>query len=138
MAAGGYMQVSPSVTSGAPFSKTGNARVETEALVAHTLRGEGFDASEDGTGRQNLIPVSCAWNQLGLHAAVRRLTPKECELLQGFEPGYPLIPWRGKPAALCPDGPRYKALGNSMAVPVMRWLGERIIFVEKLMAVEAA
>lgn len=55
--------------------------------------------------------------------AVRRLTPLECERLQGFPDGYTLIPYRGKPAA---DGHRYKALGNSMAVPVMRWIGERL------------
>jgi DNA (cytosine-5)-methyltransferase 1 len=54
---------------------------------------------------------------------VRRLTPRECERLQGFPDDYTLIPYRGKPAS---DGPRYKALGNSMAVPVMRWIGERI------------
>lgn len=58
--------------------------------------------------------------------AVRRLTPRECERLQGFPDDYTLIPWRGKPADQCPDGPRYKALGNSMAVPCMRWIGERI------------
>ena len=57
-------------------------------------------------------------------AAVRRLTPKECERLQGFPDGWSDVPWRGKPNA--PDGPRYKAIGNSMAVPVMRWIGERI------------
>ena len=61
--------------------------------------------------------------------AVRRLTPIECERLQGFPDGYTLIPYRGKPAA---DGPRYKALGNSMAVPCMRWIGERIQMVEDL------
>ena len=55
---------------------------------------------------------------------VRRLTPVECERLQGFPDGYTNIPWRKKPES--PDGPRYKALGNSMAVPVMRWIGERI------------
>ena len=57
---------------------------------------------------------------------VRRLTPTECERLQGFPDNHTLIPWRGKPAADCPDSPRYKAIGNSMAVPVMRWIGERI------------
>lgn len=56
-------------------------------------------------------------------SAVRRLTPMECERLQGFPDNHTLIPWRGK---MAPDGPRYKALGNSMAVPVMRWIGERI------------
>lgn len=54
---------------------------------------------------------------------VRRLTPEECEFLQGFPRGYTLTPYRNKPAA---DGPRYKALGNSMAVPVMRWIGMRV------------
>jgi len=55
--------------------------------------------------------------------AVRRLTPEECEKLQGYEPGYTAIEYRGKPAA---DGPRYKALGNSMAVPVLSWILGRI------------
>jgi DNA (cytosine-5)-methyltransferase 1 len=57
---------------------------------------------------------------------VRRLTPTECERLQGFNDCHTLIPWRNKPAEECPDGPRYKALGNSMAVPVMAWIGQRI------------
>lgn len=57
---------------------------------------------------------------------VRRLTPMECERLQGFPDGYTAIPWRGKPADQCPDGPRYKALGNSWAVPNVTWLGKRI------------
>ncbi|WP_440111691.1 DNA cytosine methyltransferase [Acidovorax sp. BL-A-41-H1] len=57
---------------------------------------------------------------------VRRLTPTECERLQGFPDDYTLIPWRKKPAGDCPDGPRYKALGNSWAVPVARWIGQRI------------
>lgn len=60
---------------------------------------------------------------------VRRLTPRECERLQGFPDDWTAIPFRGKPAA---DGPRYKALGNSMAVPVMRWIGERIAAVEAI------
>ncbi len=66
---------------------------------------------------------STAVPAVSLGSAVRRLTPVECERLQGFPDQYTLIPVRGKPAA---DGPRYKALGNSMAVPVMRWIGERI------------
>lgn len=57
---------------------------------------------------------------------VRRLTPEECERLQGFPDGYTAIPWRKKPASECPDGPRYKALGNSWAVPNVRWIGQRI------------
>jgi DNA (cytosine-5)-methyltransferase 1 len=63
--------------------------------------------------------------------AVRRLSPRECERLQGFNDDHTLIPWRNKPADQCPDGPRYKALGNSMAVPCMAWIGKRIDAVEK-------
>lgn len=62
--------------------------------------------------------------------AVRRLTPRECERLQGFPDDWTKISYRGKPADECPDGPRYKAIGNSMAVPVMRWIGERIAMAE--------
>jgi DNA (cytosine-5)-methyltransferase 1 len=65
--------------------------------------------------------------------AVRRLTPRECERLQGFPDDHTLISWRGKPADQCPDGPRYKALGNSMAVPCMAWIGKRIDAVERSM-----
>lgn len=63
-------------------------------------------------------------------ATIRRLTPTECERLQGFPDGYTAIPYKGKPADKCPDGPRYKALGNSWAVPCARWIGERIAAVE--------
>lgn len=57
---------------------------------------------------------------------VRKLTPIECERLQGFPDNYTRIAWRNKPSEQCPDGPRYMAIGNSMAVPVIRWIGERI------------
>lgn len=66
---------------------------------------------------------------------VRRLTPRECERLQGFLDDCTLVPHRGKPAA---DGPRYKALGNSMAVPVMAWIGRRIQKVENAMNIQQA
>ena len=62
---------------------------------------------------------------------VRRLVPVEVEFLQGFPRNYTRIPWRGKPAENCPNGNRYKALGNSMAVPCIKWLGQRIEAVEK-------
>jgi site-specific DNA-cytosine methylase len=65
--------------------------------------------------------------------AIRRLTPKECERLQGFPDDWTKIPYRNKPADQCPDGPRYKACGNSMAVPVMRWIGERINLIESML-----
>lgn len=63
--------------------------------------------------------------------AVRRLTPRECERLQGFPDDWTKVPYRGRPADECPDTPRYKAIGNSMAVPVMRWIGERIDAAER-------
>lgn len=153
--------------------------------ISHTLKAEGFDGSEDGTGRGTPIiamahgqdgaeiktdnsaptltrnheaPIAAygiPGNRIGrapenggnatepMHdvspcltvadrhgvatsISVRRLTPIECERLQGFPDNHTLIGWRGKDAAECPDGPRYKAIGNSMAVPVMRWIGERI------------
>jgi len=86
-------EVGPSMgASGPPYSRTGNERVEADALAIHNM-------------------------------AVRRLTPVECERLQGFPDNYTDIKLKGKDT---PDGPRYKALGNSMAVPVMAWIGKRI------------
>ena len=73
-----------------------------------------------GSGRSDQDPC------VATGMAVRRLTPMECERLQGFSDGYTAIPWRNKPASECPDGPRYKSLGNSWAVPCARWIGERI------------
>ncbi|MCA3636890.1 MAG: DNA cytosine methyltransferase [Methylobacterium sp.] len=153
---------------------------EAYNLVAHALRADGFDASEDGSGRGTpLVPIASpalgATNPtaiahpytlairgrgdnhdlefrqdgtanailtpnggragIGVGAiadgwAVRRLTPLECERLQGFPDGWTAIPRKnGKPAA---DGPRYKALGNSMAVNVMRWIGRRIELAREL------
>jgi site-specific DNA-cytosine methylase len=64
--------------------------------------------------------------------AVRRITSTEAERLQGVPDGFTQISWRGKPANQCPDGPRYKAIGNSMAVNVMSLIGERIDMVENL------
>lgn len=164
-------------------AKGGSGRIdgESETFVTHALRADGFDASEDGTGRGTPIiafsskdhgadagdiaptlragghskshanagvPPAVAFqssqsgfretethatldanngsrrhNGVALGSAVRRLMPIECEALQGFWPNYTLIQYRGKPAA---DGPRYKALGNSMAVPVIRWILNRI------------
>ncbi|MDS0026988.1 Dam family site-specific DNA-(adenine-N6)-methyltransferase [Enterobacter kobei] len=76
--------------------------------------------ADHGRGRSDQDP------HVFLGTQVRRLTPIECERLQGFPDNHTLISWRGKDADECPDGPRYKAIGNSMAVPVMRWIGERI------------
>lgn len=213
---------------GADMAPTLNCNHEAP-YVAHSLRGEGFDASEDGTGRGTpLVSVAFDTTQItsaanrsnpkagdpchplaaGMHAPaiafpanlsatqhasaedrspslcsvnptavayttklhntasnnagkvfeerstcldanspppalltamqVRRLTPEECEALQGFPRGHTLIPWRKKPASECPDGPRYKALGNSWAVPVARWIGERIEAVESINSMKEA
>lgn len=86
--------------------------------VAGTIQRGGSGGRYDGV----MVPQS----------TVRRLTPVECERLQGFPDNFTAIPWRKKGAEDCPDGPRYKALGNSMAVPVMRWIGERIQMIEDM------
>ena len=88
-----------------------------DGLIAHTLRRGGEGGTTD----------LCMTPQL----AVRRLTPRECERLQGFPDDHTRIPWRGKPADECPDGPRYKALGNSMATNCMQFIGRRIEAVEE-------
>jgi DNA (cytosine-5)-methyltransferase 1 len=88
-----------------------------EDTVAGTL-----DASMGMSGHANRPAVMTVFRAM----AVRRLTPVECERLQGFPDNYTNIPWRKKPASECPDGPRYKALGNSWAVPVVAWIGQRI------------
>ena len=85
--------------------------------------GNGTGAIQDGTSYTLTATDRHAVSD-GLQ--VRRLTPVECERLQGFPAGHTQIPWRGKPATECPDSLRYKAIGNSMAVPVMRWIGERV------------
>lgn len=134
--------VAPTVTGGPPFSRTGNERVEAEALVAFQNRSRGDDGRgycrapnvlEDNTGS---LDTAKPWN-VARGPMVRRLTPRECERLQGFPDDYTLIPWRKKRAADCPDGPRYRALGNSMAVPVIRWLGKRIEMVEEILTEKA-
>lgn len=77
-----------------------------------------------------MLDEDCSCSAGDLPATVRRLTPAECESLQGFPRGYTAIPWRGRPAEDCPDGPRYRALGNSMATNCMEWVGQRIADVE--------
>lgn len=190
----------------------GRRREDDSNLVTHSLSSEGYDASEDGTGRGTpVVPVGVdggdVWFALratgshsgdkgdgGMNATmvatsvcmgsdpissreiaqpqtrrhgdpgviqrameVRRLTPRECERLQGFPDDYTLIDWTSRAskkkiqddvrkyyertgltgadleaAARHPDGPRYKALGNSMAVNVMSWIGQRIALVDAL------
>jgi DNA (cytosine-5)-methyltransferase 1 len=110
---GGQMAVAQPVAF-EPGSIARNAGPAGESSLAPTLRSD---------MRDNQPAVRIAMQ-------VRRLTPVECERLQGFPDNYTNIPWRKKPEA--PDGPRYKALGNSMAVPCMAWIGRRIDEVETL------
>ena len=145
-------KAAPTVTQGAPFSRTGNQRVEAEAVVAQCLTtrtGSAYDPTTEtlpiAFGAQNSAnqgdsvstEVTPTLDKSKTPAVmndlqVRRLTPTEFERLQGFPDNYTQIEWRNKAAKDCPDGPRYKAMGNSMAVPVMRWIGERIEMVESL------
>ena len=78
-----------------------------------------------GSGKQTTLGASTE-GTVCQAMQVRRLTPTECERLQGFPDNWTKIPYRNKPAEDCPDGPRYKALGNSMAIPVVYWIGNRI------------
>ena len=97
--------------------------INTQVALRHRklVEGTGFGIGEAGDPSFTLQAVHS--HAVATGAAVRRLTPRECERLQGFPDDYTAIEYRGKPAA---DGPRYRALGNFMAVPVMRWIGERI------------
>lgn len=100
------------------FQERGRAdgrSIEVGGDVAYTL------TAPNGGGRAQERNVLTPTMQ------IRRLTPRECERLQGFPDDYTAIPWRKKPASECPDGPRYKALGNSWAVPNVRWIGRRIV-----------
>jgi len=100
---------------------------------SYVAQAVGFDTYNQSTGDINqTLQRGTETDQIGAiiaSTAVRRLTPEECEALQGFPRGYTFVPYRGKPAA---DGPRYKALGNSMAVPVMAWIGGRIAIVDAM------
>ena len=104
-------------------------------ICAHVTAPMGIDGQNvaiTGDVVGTLQAVDPVFNACGFGVAispqwvVRRLTTKECERLQGFPDDYTRIPWRGKTAEECPDGPRYKALGNSWAVPCVRWIAERI------------
>lgn len=110
------------------------ADLSTVVLVAHTSDGVVADpiVAAEGKTWENAGNNGRLRNCVQQAIAVRRLTPLECERLQGFPDGWTQIPWRKKPAEQCPDGPRYRALGNSMAVPVMRWIGERIAKVQNI------
>ena len=113
----------------------------TPTIVARGPHAVAYGWSEELNALKDLQPTIQRGGEGGRHEgvmqhdmSVRRLTPIECERLQGFPDNYTQIPWRNKDAADCPDGPRYKAMGNSMAVPVMRWIGERIKMIEDFSA----
>jgi DNA (cytosine-5)-methyltransferase 1 len=106
------------VQEGLAYTIEARSEVQMVADVSPTLRS--------GNMRNNSNP-STEVDMLVGGPGVRRLTPCECERLQGMPDDYTLIPWRGKPAEECPDGPRYKAIGNSKAVTVVRWIGQRIL-----------
>jgi DNA (cytosine-5)-methyltransferase 1 len=126
------LEVTPALQALRPSVQSHHA----QTFVAHAFKvrggceggGKGYLGSDEkaftlSVTQDQQIAVSSEPNM-----AVRRLTPTECERLQGFPDGYTNIPWRGKEES--PDAPRYKAMGNSMAVPVMAWIGKRIQMVE--------
>jgi len=98
----------------------------TQAVAVRTAQ---TSANGHGVAVDVAHTLDRAQGQAVAAMAVRRLTPRECERLQGFPDDYTLVEYRKKPAA---DGPRYRALGNSMAVPVMRWIGQRIAMVDRV------
>jgi len=105
-------------------SRVSAAEVEAPEVLCGGTPCQAFSvagalAAEPGMKQQTYVAQASSMQ-------VRRLTPRECERLQGFPDDYTAIPWRGRAAAECPDGPRYRALGNSWAVPVVRWIGRRI------------
>jgi DNA (cytosine-5)-methyltransferase 1 len=115
----------------ADHAYTLEARAEVRAVASVAVRAEYYshDYCHDRIySADGLSPALNCSQEHAIRSAmqVRRLTPEECEALQGFPRGYTMIPWRKRPADQCPDGPRYKALGNSWAVPNVRWIGQRI------------
>jgi DNA (cytosine-5)-methyltransferase 1 len=124
--------VAPTVTSsGPPYSRTGNERVEAEALAISFQPGNLRRQAGADPSTTTFPTIKCDAGDQSPHVAippmtVRRLTPIECERLQGFPDNWSRISWKGKAEEECPDGPRYKACGNSMAVPCMFWIGSRI------------
>ena len=124
------VDMSPTLRAGNHDTSHANSGQPPAICIQHASIGRHDAAGPQGKGYQEDVAftqdsrASADVVQFGMQ--VRRLTPVECERLQGFPDNHTLISWRGKAAADCPDGPRYKAIGNSMAVPVMRWIGERI------------
>lgn len=116
---------------GSHASGGGHIAIASQTMHGHDVHAVAVAPTITATNDPSRSPQSSEITQqvAAVHAStmqVRRLTPTECERLQGFPDGWTAIPWKKKLAQDCPDGPRYKALGNSMAVNCMEWLGERI------------
>lgn len=123
--------LSPTLRAGNSSNSNQNSGQPPAIALAGNTIGRAPQNGGNGTGYDE-SGVSYTLTKSDIHGVsvrntVRRLTPVECERLQGFPDNHTQISWRGKDAADCPDGPRYRAIGNSMAVPVMRWIGERIL-----------
>jgi len=147
LAKGSRMHVAYPVQEVATFNDDGTARTLTARHDSSPCadRGPdvvayGFDWQSGGDCRgldlKPTVQLQAHQTPASLSAMrVRRLTPTECERLQGFPDGWTQVPYRGTPAS---DGPRYKALGNSMAVPVMAWIGRRIAEVNTIISLKEA
>ncbi|MBK4389874.1 BsuMI modification methylase subunit ydiP [Enterobacter hormaechei] len=121
--------LSPTIRAGNHDKSHANSGQPPAIAIAGNTIGRAPENGGNGTGYCKEVGYTLTKSDqhgVAYGMQVRRLTPIECERLQGFPDNHTLIGWRGKDAAECPDGPRYKAIGNSMAVPVMRWIGERI------------
>jgi DNA (cytosine-5)-methyltransferase 1 len=118
-------------TPGSSVNASGPTVMQPVATGFYPTAGQDFPCLTECSPSVKVGSGGSSGNPPGVQHAmqVRRLTPIECERLQGFPDGYTNIPWRKKPEA--PDGPRYKALGNSMAVPCMAWIGKRIAEVDR-------
>lgn len=131
------------INAGAPLFITSKTESKTPLPIAFTANDNGRDVTQDGVcptirkggagSAGGPICPAVALEDGGGIWAVRRLTPVECERLQGFPDDFTRIPWGKKTAGECPDGHRYKALGNSMSTNVMSWIGQRIEFVEDVL-----
>lgn len=116
------------------FGALGSSSPQAQAVTTLAIRGRGeshqLETRSDGTANALLTPnggrAGIGVGAIHYGMQVRRLTPEECEALQAYPRNYTRIPWRKKPANECPDGPRYKALGNSWCVTNVRWIGDRI------------
>lgn len=108
-------------------SQMGDNQIAVASFVAPTLTA----SNDPSRSPQSTEVTNQVYAVYKASMEVRRLTPRECERLQGFPDDYTKIPYRNKSSEECPDGPRYRALGNSWAVPVIKWIGERIKMVEE-------